>query len=430
MNHCIFFSRLAIENGELVKILKAKPTSKKAKDWNPIDVYKETENNKYFCKHLYYTCIGGYVVAFPNKDYNYYYGKIKEKKSPYFKTSKLGIYSRNTKKSFNNATKLILSKYPDFSYTLNKVINKYGKDIDYLFNVLKIWKNHKDIELIIDLKLPLVFNKSFYRLNKILKKKVIKFYQNNYILYNRPNYNEVLEILKYNISSDDFFKFRDYKQHSCYGLSKKLCNYNIYKYINKITKNEEITDVVRFYDDYLYMLEHNHTKHEKSDYWLFPNTYEKLCKLHDKLMQEETAYNEFIRQEREKEEQEKKRNRNKKYSKIVSKYNDFSSIVDGFSIFVPQNTSLWQKQAEVLNQCIISSNYIDKVVDKSSVLIFIQKNDVPIATVEIGKNNQILQFYCDEHDRQNCKPTEQLRNTFNLWLKDKIFFDKTEKKCA
>lgn len=128
--------------------------------------------------------------------------------------------------------------------------------------------------------------------------------------------------------------------------------------------------------------------------------------------------------------QEKKRNRNKKYSKIVSKYNDFSSIVDGFSIFVPQNTSLWQKQAEVLNQCIISSNYIDKVVDKSSVLIFIQKNDVPIATVEIGKNNQILQFYCDEHDRQNCKPTEQLRNTFNLWLKDKIFFDKTEKKCA
>lgn len=238
------------------------------------------------------------------------------------------------------------------------------------------------------------------------------------------------ENLKYNISSDDFFKFRDYKQHSCYGLSKKLCNYNIYKYIKKITKNEEITDVVRFYDDYLYMLEHNHTKHEKSDYWLFPNTYEKLCKLHDKLMQEETAYNEFIRQEREKEEREKKKNRNKKYSKIVSKYNDFSSIVDGFSIFVPQNTSLWQKQAEVLNQCIISSNYIDKVVDKSSVLIFIQKNDVPIATVEIGKNNQILQFYCDEHDRQNCKPTEQLRNTFNLWLKDKIFFDKTEKKCA
>ena len=78
MNHCIFFSRLAIENGELVKILKAKPTSKKAKDWNPIDVYKETENNKYFCKHLYYTCIGGYVVAFPNKDYNFYYGKIKK----------------------------------------------------------------------------------------------------------------------------------------------------------------------------------------------------------------------------------------------------------------------------------------------------------------------------------------------------------------
>ena len=37
---------------------------------------------------------------------------------------------------------------------------------------------------------------------------------------------------------------------------------------------------------------------------------------------------------------------------------------------------------------------------------------------------------CWFKNRQNCKPIEQLRNTFNLWLKDKIFFDKTEKKCA
>jgi hypothetical protein len=78
------------------------------------------------------------------------------------------------------------------------------------------------------------------------------------------------------------------------------------------------------------------------------------------------------------------------YKKVIKRFEEInSSDFKGYEIFIPQTIKEWVKQAEVLNQCILRCGYINKVIKQKSLLIFVQKNGTPIATVEVNSNAEI-----------------------------------------
>lgn len=101
---------------------------------------------------------------------------------------------------------------------------------------------------------------------------------------------------------------------------------------------------------------------------------------------------------------------------------------DGYSIFVPQDVLTIEKQAKDLHQCLVYAGYIDKVINKKCLLVFVQKDGKSIATAELYPDNKLGQFYADELDRKNCRPTQEVKKAFNKWLENKIKLEAEQKK--
>ena len=151
-------------------------------------------------------------------------------------------------------------------------------------------------------------------------------------------------------------------------------------------------------------------RNENDPYWKFPKN---LKEKHDLLSDE-------IEREKELEDKEKNRIKQEKYFSVISpllKYNNFN--FEGYEIYIPKKIKDVQFQADNLHQCLISCDYVSRVINKGCVLVFIRKKGKPIATVEVKKNNVIGQFYLDEKDRNNCMPSDELRTIFSSWLKNK-----------
>ena len=55
------------------------------------------------------------------------------------------------------------------------------------------------------------------------------------------------------------------------------------------------------------------------------------------------------------------------------------------------------------------------------ILVFIQKDGIPVATAELFAKNRIGQFYADEHSGtpEGSKPSEEVQHVFTTWLRDK-----------
>lgn len=106
-----------------------------------------------------------------------------------------------------------------------------------------------------------------------------------------------------------------------------------------------------------------------------------------------------------------------RYKKAIKRFEGWDRIIDGYNIIVPKTMEQWKTQSNVLNQCIIRMNYMDKV-NKNFVLFFILKGDKPIATCEVTNllEKKIGQFYADEHDRINCLPTPEVLNAMHKYL--------------
>lgn len=119
--------------------------------------------------------------------------------------------------------------------------------------------------------------------------------------------------------------------------------------------------------------------------------------------------------EKIREEQNRKVLQNK-YQQRIKKLCLLNSSIDGFQIFIPEDVRDWDKQAEVLHQCIVQAGYIEKVINKTCLIVFIQKDNVPVATCELFEGYKIGQFYADELDRKNCLPTEDVKKAMYKWI--------------
>ncbi len=390
MTICDYSDRLEIQNGLLVRIVTA--TARKDKTKN-LDVYKQFENGDCFCRNLYYSLFG-YRVGFPDETNSLYrkgYLGFVQKLEDYDECSEIkSFFSRN----ISDDEKLsVATFYPDFKY----IFKKTDLTIRDTLAALAIWKNHREIEYILAAGFKRVaLNKSFWKLTEAKQKPVCDFMRKN---PQWKNYSlaDIQTAIRFRIGREDFNIYKDF----CF--MNRNVSYDVYKYLCKIGK-DNIGGVFLYRDYKALLLQTSHNA--KDEYWLYPKD---LQKKHDELREE-------VRRKNDLEEIERLKKKQNDYVEAVRNLFKFSAKIDGYSVYVPETIEDIKLQAEKLNQCLIQCDYVSQVINKSCVLVFIRKNEEPVATVQLLSGDRIGQFYANELDRDNCLPTDEVRTVFNKWL--------------
>lgn len=392
MTICNFTDKLEIVNSELCRIV----TAEAKKTYNILDIYREFESGKIECRNLYYSMYG-YRVGFPGEVNSYYknsYCTFVQNLDEYGDCNKIKAFY-----SFPIGEKekgLIISKYPDFKY----VLNKYSDTIENTMLALDIWKAHKEVEYILASGfVKVALSRAFWKLSENKQKEIAMFIRKN-PAKKSLRLSDIQNIIKYNLSDNEFEEYKTW----CFHYGK--CGYEVYKYLVKHGRADY--QGLSLYRDYMALLKQ--TLHDrKEDYWRFPKN---LQKKHDELREEVARIEEWKRLETLRAKQEK-------YLKAVEKYLPMNYDINGYTVFVPGSVEEIDRQAKELHQCLVSCDYISRVIKGECVLVFVQKNGEPIATAELKKGNKIGQFYANELDRDNCLPTDEVRAVMNKWLEMK-----------
>ena len=396
MHFCDYFDRLEIENGELVRILTARAKAKKMKG-RELDVFKEYESGKTVCRNVYYGSMGGYRVAFPKEMTSLYregYCPFEQKLEKYgeCRIPAFQWYSRDLN---DKEKELICSLYPDFKY----VLKKYQGSIVGTLALLRIWKEHKEVEYVLAGGFKyLAFNKSFWKMTEQKRKEVAMFIKKNPEYQHKP-LTTIQTIIKYNLSKQDL------EEYEMFCDSNGKVRYDVFRYLEKCGLDDY--NGVQLYHDYWNLLKQ--TPHSKTEnYWRYPKN---LAQKHQILLKEVEQINAL----KEKEKLEKKQ---ELYFKAVKKLLKYKLEVDGYTVYIPETVEDISFQAKILNQCLISNDYISRVINKRCVLVFIRKNGCPVATAELFKGNKIGQFYCNQ-SKKNYLPSKKIKDVMNKWIEYK-----------
>ena len=398
-----------------------------------VEIYKETDDGRCFVRHFDYVPMNGWMISIPGTmERNNWGGKWYVEEQPFSEIDRKKYHlpdpfdcRRNAQKNLKRLLgETICTRYPDFEY----VLKKWNPSTTHeMMAVLAIWREHPDVEFLLAMNyLNVALSSGFYKLTKQKKKIYIRWIKQH------PNecalgFGEIKTIISNGLSVEEY---QDY----CSFLLESRCNvgisYRIYKYLEK---NLNIRDwhgyynakmaLVAFYRDYISMVKicgHN----LKDDYWRFPKD---LNKAHDKVMAEaenirrqQRLAEELERQRREAKYAERKRKeimqKEKALMAIEKRFAELSGDIDGYSIFVTSDYKEWERQAKALHQCIVACGYYEGTADGRYTIIFIQKEGQPVATAQIMPDGKINQFYADERDRDNCLPSDEVREAFNKWL--------------
>ena len=405
MHKPLFDDRITLDKkkNEIVRIINARsnqkiiPGLKKGEQTN-FDCYKQYETSPDVCRNLYRNFYNYLGVEFPKEIIWNYRTKRHVRRgydewdevccnldidTPYYPTER--------------EKKIICDKYPAFKY----VLKKWSGTRSQTMKVLKVWKEHPEVELPLSLGYyDIIFCKSFYTMKKEDLKKCYKYMNENREL------NLCISDLKIIVRHGEEISDMYCRAKAIMGRRVKMCElkYIINQY-DKYYKNDSWA-LRRDYDEYKELCEYFH-KDMKDEYWAHPKN---LRERTDDLR----TQRENIRALQRAAELKKKMAR---YKRVIKQFEGWDKTVDGYNIIIPKTVEQWQKQASVLHQCIVRMNYMD-LVSKNRVLFFILKGDTPIATCEVTDllEKKIGQFYADEFDRSNCLPTQEVRNAMLKYL--------------
>lgn len=385
---CDYTDEIRIVYDKLCRVVNAQ-AKKRGCQWKTLDVYREFESGETECRHLYYSMYGGYRVCFPG-DVDVY-GNICE--LDFFgECNKIKCFPYRP--LLEREIELITRLYPDFKY----VLKKWEAKTNNVFIALNFWKEHKEIEFMLATGFENVaLNKSFWRYSEKKRREIVEFLKAADKRILKYTLADVLIMLNNHIS------FEEFNTYNSFYYKSKL-SYPAFKYLQK--KKMLDYNGVSLYCDYKSLLKQ--TTH-KGDYWLYPKD---LQKKHDEL-REEVARIKAL------EEAEKLKVKQEEYLNAIKKWLGSEQTIDGFTIYVPDDVLDIKFQAEYLHQCLISCDYISKVINKRCVLVFIRKGNKPIATAELLNGNKIGQFYANELDRSNCLPSPKVKAIMNKWLENK-----------
>lgn len=405
MHKPIWNDRITLDKkkNEIVRIINARsnqkviPGLKKGEQTN-FDCYKQYETSPDVCRNLYRNFYNYLAVEFP-KETVWNYRTKRHVRRGYDEWDEVccGVHIETGFYPTEREKKIICDKYPAFRY----VLNKWSGTRSQTMAVLKVWKEHPEVELPLALGYyDIIFNKSFYAMKKEDLKKCYKYMNENREL--NLSITDLKIIVRHGEEVSDMYC----RAKEIMGRRVKMGELKwILNQYEKYYKNDRWA-LRRDIDEYKELCEYFH-KDMKDEYWAHPkNLKERLEELRSQRenirMLEETA---------------KLKKKMTRYKRVIKQFEGWDRVIDGYSIIIPKTIEQWQKQASVLHQCIIRMNYMD-LVSKNRVLFFILKGDTPIATCEVTDllEKKIGQFYADEFDRSNCLPTPEVRNAMLKYL--------------
>ena len=394
MGHrCKYYCNAKIVDGKITFFTKAVYKTKEEL------VYTQDELGKCECRYIYYI-YGSYLVSFPNEKLGYYFGNQIQEEESLTPCYELGIFMEW--KTFEQDIEIIKEKRPELKYLINKMKNYDAYANPKLFlKTIQRYKENENIENFVNLGfIKLALDKRLDSLTKQKQKDIILYIKNN------------IDILDKDISLSELFQYLKYPNEKIFDRDLFVkTSYNLevvnYLYNQKKKHNDfSIKEIYALYLDYERMCK-DLDKDMSDKYWRFPND---LCKKHDDILIEVNNKKDFI-------EEMKDKRKDKILKKVVNEnLQNQAKTINDLTIYFANNYSDIKNQADILHQCLITCNYTDKIIKQKSLLVFIKQNNQPVATAEIDYKKNILQFYGDEIDRENCKPSKKVEKAFNEWL--------------
>ena len=293
-----------------------------------------------------------------------------------------------------------------------------------LMSKLEIWIAHRELEILLAAGYEKIgMNKNFWRLTEKNRKATCLFIRNNPQCLGL-NLKEIRQAM----NSDNPSLYLEYFHYipAWYRPDKKYpyalgITYEDFKYVKKARKrfvstyeNEEeaMKQLIELFRDYLNML--RRSDHGFDDaYWHYPSD---LNLFHNRLVAEERIREEARRMAEAKSKEQRLKEQQRALKQIVKKFEKINGSIDGYSIFVTSDYNEWERQAEVLHQCISACGYYQGFADGRYTIVFIQKEGKPVATAQVFTDGKIGQFYADEIDRANCAPSDEVRAAFDKWM--------------
>lgn len=401
--------RIVIEDGKVTRIFQAEwKDYKHGGKMYYCDVYKEDEDSNFYQQNIYRCMYYGRCVAFPGLVINprpTWYGLGDHSiavEEGWQKVERRGDYGGQDLKDADK--ELICSVHPSFKYVFKKykIIKRW-----HCMEILAMWKKHPELERILAVGYEKIgMNNNFWKLKEQNRKAVCLFMRQN------PQYKEFsLRQVQRCLRSGSPALYAEYMVETEKSWNYADITFTDFLYLKKLkgfskdSFDSVIARKISIYSDVLRILR-NSTHDVNDPYWRHPKD---LIAIHDRLVEEE----------RIKREAEGRASRAKfeKYIKIIEKkLSGYEGNIDGYSIFVTSDYSEWMKQADALHQCICAAGYYQMMGRGDCTIVFIQKDGVPQATAQIMPSGKIHQFYADERDRDNCRPSEEIRAAFNKWL--------------
>lgn len=333
----------------------------------------------------------GYTVAFPGERMSRYYGyNYKAGIEPYGKAARTEICG-GWNFVTDEAKDWISTHYPKYKYLMSKLSCKWFE----LPTILEMYDAHPECETLFQLGLNrLAVNKNLYKLSKPKLKQVLSFIKDNIEAFGHDSHEvklrDIQTCIKMGITFEDYWTWQNFT-----GTCSKI-PYEDFKYCQR--KNISGAE----YKDYLSMAQR--CGHDIDDeYWRHPNN---PIKAHDKLV-EELKNVEMLNSKL----------KGQFLHEALVDLMKYNTTINGYDVFVTDRMDLIKEQCDKLHQCLITCDYVRKVIDQEEILVFFWKNNEPVATAEVFYDGRVGQFYTDESNRMACVASEELMEVLNIYLK-------------
>lgn len=386
---CSFSDRIRkAPDGQLVRIISASWNGKRYGK-GEMDVYRIYEDGREEVRNLAFVPISGYVLdsLVPERTY----GK------PIFECN--GVKKRSCCEIDSIGEATVKERYPMFRWMFDKAKTQRENSISNfsVWELLKAWKRWPDCERLLNSGFwKLCLSEPFAKASCTMQKKVMAYLKQHPDIGD-VGYGQLLYMMKNSVSADE------------YGLIKRYkVSIDVIRYLESQMKKDEAYAKEGFFKTFSTYMDYSRMAakagHDVSDqYWARPNS---LRNAHDKVIAENAEI-----------EAAKNKDKQDRYLAAVKKWISKKVEKGGLTVYVPENFIDWEIQAKALHQCIVYADYIGKVTRGKALLLFVRCNGRPMATAELDNSGKIVQFYADEHDRENMKPTPEAESAVNEWIK-------------
>ncbi len=400
--------RLVLDRGVLCRIVTAHGIVKETA--YHLDVAKIYEDGRQLSRNIECQPIAGWTVGWPGEKFRdrYYCRDWEQKLEPWGKS-----YTRLENLSWQSPSEadkaVFCQKYPEFRWILAK---SELSNNDY-FHLLPYWKKHPhDVELLLDAGyISLAMDGRLWNATDASRKAVLGWLRAHRAEVDDPSLDGIRCCIRYGCS------YEDWCGYNAEIFRDTSVDYDVYRWLKDgLKRNRSLYAKLRQYRDYADMAKE--AGHDLRDrYWRFPKS---LKRAHDKVMTE-------VANIRAAKKAEELRQKGIKYLEAVKAWiGSDMELKNGWRVYVPESAEDIVRQAEALKQCLVSADYIGKVIKGECVLVFVRFRGRPVATAEILPGGKLGQFYGNEADRNRCKPTKAATVAFDAWKAE--YIDSKKKK--